>query len=153
MSRSSAEAEYRVVANAAAECCWLRNLLRELHVLVDKATVIYCGNILAVYLSENPVHHRCTKHVELDIHFVREKVQLGHIRVLQVPSRCQFVDIMTKGLPTPLFQEFKSSLCLMPHEASTEGGVEDQYSTMDSASCSVSLPSLPVTTRLSCSRS
>ena len=79
VSRSSAEAEYRVVANAAAECCWLRNLLRELHVLVDKATVIYCGNILAVYLSENPVHHRCTKHVELDIHFVREKVQLGHM--------------------------------------------------------------------------
>ena len=122
VSRSSAEAEYRAVANAAAECCWMRNLLRELHVLVDKATVNYCDNISAVYLSENPVHHRRTKHVELDIHFVREKVQLGHIRVLQVPSRCQFADIMTKGLPTPQFQEFKSSLCLMPHEALTEGG-------------------------------
>jgi hypothetical protein len=56
VSRSSAEAEYRAVANAAAECCWLRNLLRELHVVVDKATVIYCDNVSAVYLSENPVH-------------------------------------------------------------------------------------------------
>jgi hypothetical protein len=76
-SRSSAEAEYRAVANAAAECCWLRNLLHELHVVVDKATVIYCDNVSAVYLTENLIHHRRTKHVELDIHFVREKVALG----------------------------------------------------------------------------
>ncbi|XP_066323915.1 uncharacterized mitochondrial protein AtMg00810-like [Miscanthus floridulus] len=48
VSRSSAEAEYRAVANAAAECCWLRNLLHELHVDVRKATVIYCDNISAV---------------------------------------------------------------------------------------------------------
>ncbi|XP_062182142.1 uncharacterized mitochondrial protein AtMg00810-like [Phragmites australis] len=73
VSRSSAEAEYRAVANATAECCWLRNLLQELHVKVDKATVIYCDNISAVYMSENPIHHRRTKHVELDVHFVREK--------------------------------------------------------------------------------
>jgi len=77
VSRSNAEAEYRAVANAAAECCWLRNLLRELHVRIDKATVIYCDDVSAVYLSENPVHHRRTKHVELDIHFVRETVALG----------------------------------------------------------------------------
>ena len=77
MSRSSAEAEYRAVANAAAECCWLRNLLQELHVKIEKATFIYCDNISVVYLTENPVHHHCTKHVELDVHFVRQKVALG----------------------------------------------------------------------------
>jgi len=70
VSRSSAEAEYRAVANAAAECSWLHNLLRELHDVIDKATVIYCDNVSVVYLSENPVHHRQTKHIELDIHFV-----------------------------------------------------------------------------------
>ncbi|XP_066311227.1 secreted RxLR effector protein 161-like [Miscanthus floridulus] len=47
VARSSAEAEYRGVANAAAECCWLRNLLQELHVRVDKATMIYCDNVSA----------------------------------------------------------------------------------------------------------
>ena len=127
VSRSSAEAEYRAVANAVAECCWLRNLLRELHVVVNSATVIYCDNVSAVYLSENPVHHRRTKHVELDIHFVREKVALGQFKVLQVPTRYQFADIMTKGLPTPLFSEFRDSLCIRSSEASIEGGVSNRF--------------------------
>jgi len=107
VSRSNAEAEYRAVANAAAECCWLRNLLRELHVRIDKATVIYCDNVSAVYLSENPVHHRRTKHVELDI-----------------PTQHQFADIMTKGLPTTLFNEFRDSLCIRTTDASAEGGCQ-----------------------------
>jgi hypothetical protein len=126
VSRSSAEAEYRAVANAAAECCWLRNLLQELHVHVGKATVIYCDNISAVYLSQNPVHHRRTKHVELDIHFVRERVALGQFRVLQIPTRHQLADVMTKGLPTPLFTEFKSSLCIRNTDAQTVGGVSTE---------------------------
>jgi hypothetical protein len=125
VSRSSAKAEYRAVANVAAGCCWLQNLLWELHVPVDKATLIYYDNISAVYLSENPVQHRCTKHVELDIHFLCEKVQLGQVPVLQVPSRQQFADIMTKGLASPLFQDFKSSLCIRENDAQTEGGVDD----------------------------
>ena len=114
------------MANAAAECCWLRNLLHELHVDVRKATVIYCDNISTVYLSQNPVHHRRAKHVELDIHFVREKVALGQFRVLQIPTRHQLADIMTKGLPTPLFTEFKSSLCIRTIDAQTPGGVNEQ---------------------------
>ena len=69
------------------------------------------------------VHHRGTKHVELDIHFVREKVALGKFRVLQIPTRHQLADIMTKGLPTPLFTEFKSSLCIRTTDAQTAGGV------------------------------
>jgi hypothetical protein len=122
VSRSSAEAEYRGVANAAAECCWLRNLLCELHLPVDKASIIFCDNISAVYLSDNPVHHKRTKHVELDIHFVRERTALGQLRVLHVPTKLQFADIMTKGLPAPLFNEFRDSLCVQSCDASTEGG-------------------------------
>ena len=121
VSRSSAEAEYRAVANAVAECSWLRQLLQELHLGVAKATVVYCDNVSAVYLSANPVHHRRTKHIELDIHFVREQVALGHIRVLHVPTAQQFADVMTKGLPTTTFEEFRSSLCVTD-AVSTAGG-------------------------------
>ena len=64
--------------------------------------------------------------VELDIHFVREKVALGQFRVLQIPTRHQLADIMTKGLPTPLFTEFKSSLCIRTIDAQTPGGVNEQ---------------------------
>jgi hypothetical protein len=110
VSRSSAEAEYRIVANATNKCCWLHQLLQELHIDVNKASVMYCDNISAIYLLHNPVHHRRTKHVEIDIHFVQEKVALGELRVIHVPTQLQFADIMTKGLPTTVFEEFRSSL-------------------------------------------
>ena len=99
VSRSSAEAKYRAMAHVIAECCWLRQLLQELHLSLEKATVVFCDNVSAVYMAANPVHHRRTKHIEIDIHFVREKVALGQVRVLHVPSSHQFADIMTKGLP------------------------------------------------------
>jgi hypothetical protein len=124
VSRSSAEAEYRAVANVVAECCWLRQLLGELHVVVPKATVVYCDNISAVYMTANPVHHRRTKHIELDIHFVREKVQLGQFRVLHVPTTQQFADVMTKGLPTAAFEEFRSSLCIRPPDTEDAAGCQ-----------------------------
>jgi hypothetical protein len=122
VSRSSAEAEYRAVAHVVAECCWLWQFLQELHVSIASATVVYCDNVSAVYMAANPVHHRRTKHIEIDIHFVREKVALGHVRVLHVPSSHQFADIMTKGLPVQLFTEFKSSLCVRDSPATTAGG-------------------------------
>jgi hypothetical protein len=75
----------------------------------------------AVYLSDNPVHHKRTKHVELHIHFVRERTALGQLRVLHVPTRHQYADIMTKGLPTPLFEEFRDSLCIQTYDAVTVG--------------------------------
>ncbi|KAK4369257.1 hypothetical protein RND71_013049 [Anisodus tanguticus] len=103
LSRSSAEAEYRGVAIVVSESCWLRNLLLELHCPIQKATLVYCDNISTIYLSGNPVQHQRTKHIEMDIHFVREKVAKGHVRVCHVPSRYQVADIFTKGLPAVLF--------------------------------------------------
>ena len=110
VSRSSAEAEYRAVANGVAEATWLRQLLLELRHPPRRATLVYCDNISAVYLFGNPVQHQRTKHVEIDLHFVREKVALGHVRVLHVPTTSQYTDVFTKSLPTSLFQEFQSSL-------------------------------------------
>nr|GFD17241.1 NBS-containing resistance-like protein [Tanacetum cinerariifolium] len=74
LSRSSAEAEYRGVANTVDETCWIRNLLCELHTLLSSATIVYCDNGSAVYLSSNLVQHHRTKHIEIDIHFVRDLV-------------------------------------------------------------------------------
>jgi len=122
VSRSSAEAEYRAVAHVVAECCWLRQLLQELHISIPLATVVYCDNVSAVYMAANPVHHRCTKHIEIDIHFVYEKVALGQLHVLHVPSAHQFADIMTKGLPVQLFTNFRTSLCVRDASATTAGG-------------------------------
>jgi hypothetical protein len=121
LSRSSAEAEYRGVANVVSESCWLRNLLLELQCPITKATLVYCDNVSAVYLSGNPIQHQRTKHIEMDIHFVREKVARGQIRVLHVPSRYQIADIFTKGLPLQLFSDFRDSLNIHPPPVSTTG--------------------------------
>ncbi|GKD67468.1 ribonuclease H-like domain-containing protein, partial [Tanacetum coccineum] len=77
---------------------------RELHTPLSSATLVYSDNVSAVYLSCNLVQHQRTKHIEIDIHFVRDLVAVGHARVLHVPSRYQFVNIFTKGLPSALLR-------------------------------------------------
>ncbi|KAB2613507.1 hypothetical protein D8674_035823 [Pyrus ussuriensis x Pyrus communis] len=67
--------------------------------------VIYCDNILAIALSTNPVFHAKSKYIEIDYHFVRERVTRGDLHVHHVSSAEQSVDILTKGLLTPLFQQ------------------------------------------------
>ena len=84
--------------------------MAELHSPLAKSTLVYCNNISAVYLSTNPVQHQRTKHVEIDLHFVRDRVAIGDVRVLHVPTTSQFADIFTKGLPSSTFSEFRSSL-------------------------------------------
>lgn len=125
VSRSSAEVEYRAMANAVAECTWLRQLLAELRCSTTKASVVFCDNVSATYLSANPVHHRRPKHIELDIHFVRDLVAVGQVRVLHVPTTQQLADVMTKGLPSMVFQDFRASLCVAA-DAETAGGVLKQ---------------------------
>jgi hypothetical protein len=83
--------------------------------------MVYCDNISTVYLSTNPVQHQRTKHVEIDLHFVRERVALGHVRVFHVPTSSQYADIFTKGLPTSVFMEFRSSLNVRPSTVLTAG--------------------------------
>ncbi|GJU77811.1 ribonuclease H-like domain-containing protein [Tanacetum coccineum] len=123
LSRSSTEAEYHGVANVVAETAWLRNLLLELHAPLSTATIVYCDNVSVVYLSTNPVQHQRTKHIEIDIHFVRDYVASGQVRVLHVPSRYQYADIFTKGLPSALFLEFRSSLNVRRSPVHTEGEI------------------------------
>ena len=108
--RSSVEVEYRSVANVVAESSWVQNLLSELQCLIIKVTLVYCDNVSIVYMLSNPIQHKRTKHIEMDIHFVREKVAKGQIRVLHVSSRYQIADIFTKGLPVQLFDDFRDNL-------------------------------------------
>ncbi|GJQ94160.1 ribonuclease H-like domain-containing protein [Tanacetum coccineum] len=93
LSRSSAEVEYRGVTNVVAETAWLRNLLRELHSPLSTATLVYCDNVSAIYMSANPFQHQRTKHIEIDIHFVCDIVtadQVSSTRTLPL-SVCQYL--------------------------------------------------------------
>jgi hypothetical protein len=112
VSRSITEAKYCAVANATVECIWRWQLLGELHCLINTTMVVFCDNVSAIYMTSNPVHHRRTKHIELVIHFIPERVALGELHVRHVPSVQQFADVMTKGLSSSSFKDFRSSLCI-----------------------------------------
>lgn len=90
------------------------NLLLELHCPLRLATIVYGDNFSANYLAHNPVQHQRTKHIEMDIYFIREKVVLGHVRVLHIASQYQFAYIFMKSLPRQLFLEFRSILNVRP---------------------------------------
>ena len=74
VSRSSTEAEYKAVANATAELIWMQSLLGELGIHLKEPPSMWCDNLGATYLSANPVFHARTKHIEIDYHFVRERI-------------------------------------------------------------------------------
>jgi hypothetical protein len=59
--------------------------------------LVYYDNVSAVYLSTNPVQHQRVKHMEIDLHFVRDRVAIGEVRVIHIPTTSQFADIFTKG--------------------------------------------------------
>lgn len=97
VSKSSTEAEYRSLAHAASEVPWIQSLLGELNIKLSSTPMMWCDNQEAIALAYNPVYHAKTKHVELDIHFIRDKVTAKEIEVCFVPSQDQTADVLTKA--------------------------------------------------------
>ncbi|GJR00282.1 ribonuclease H-like domain-containing protein [Tanacetum coccineum] len=92
----------------------ITHLLHELHVLPPSRPTILCDNISAIFLSQNPVSHKRAKHIDIDYHFVRELVLSGKLHTKFVYTHLQLVDIFTKSLPRPLFEDFRTKLCVGP---------------------------------------
>ncbi|RVX22875.1 Retrovirus-related Pol polyprotein from transposon RE1 [Vitis vinifera] len=101
VARSSTEAEYRVMALATCELIWLKHLLRELRFGKDEQMKLICDNQAALHIASNPVFHERTKHIEVDCHFIREKIASGCVATSFVNSNDQLADIFTKSLRGP----------------------------------------------------
>ena len=99
---STTEAEYVAASESAKEILWLQQLLSDLGESYD-CTTLNIDNQSAIKLINNPVYHKRTKHIDIKYKFVREKVELGLIKINYVPSNCQLADILTKALPTQTF--------------------------------------------------
>ncbi|KAJ0578087.1 putative RNA-directed DNA polymerase [Helianthus annuus] len=100
VSRSTAEAEYRAMCSAACEVMWIKNILSELKVFCTLPMRLFCDSKSAISISQNPVFHERTKHFELDLHFLREKIASSIIDPHKIASENQIADIFTKGLNT-----------------------------------------------------
>ncbi|GKB16801.1 ribonuclease H-like domain-containing protein [Tanacetum coccineum] len=98
VSRSSAEAEYRALASATCEVIWLTNLLQDLNIKIQKPITMFCDNKAAIQIASNPVFHNRTRHFEIDLHFIRDKMIDGIIKPTKIDSANNNADILTKGL-------------------------------------------------------
>ncbi|KAJ1695606.1 hypothetical protein LUZ63_012304 [Rhynchospora breviuscula] len=129
VSRSSTEAEYRSLAVTTSEICWLTYLLTELRFQPTQKPTLWCDNLGATFLAANPVFHARTKHIELDFHFVREKVADKLINVQYICSADQLGDFFTKGLSKARFNLLRSKLNVVTDQSSLRGAVEEPKST------------------------
>jgi len=113
VSRSSTEAEYKSLANATAELIWVQKLLSELRVPHSPVGRLWCDNLGATYLSANPMFHARTKHIEIDFHFVRERVAQRLLEIRFISTNDQVADGFTKALPRVKLCEFRNNLNLV----------------------------------------
>ena len=119
VARSSAEAEYRGMAFGVCELLWLKNLLRDLGVNSKDTMNLYCDNTSAIEIAHNPVQHDRTKHVEVDRHFIKEKLEAGIIVFPFVKSENQLADILTKAVASQAFGDSLDKLGMCDIHAPT----------------------------------
>ena len=119
VSRSSAEAEYRAMADTTTEMLWLRSLLIELGFSPDGPMQMYCDNMAATFIVSNATFHMRTKHFEIDYHFIQQYVDNGTICTAHVASSHQMADIFTKALPGPTYETIGSKLGMFDLHAPT----------------------------------
>ena len=117
VARSSAESEFRAIAQGLCELLWLKIILDDLRVNLDGPMKLYSDNKSAINIAHNPIQHDRTKHIEIDRHFIKEKLETGLVCMSYVPSGYQLADVLTKGLNNASF-----------HELIVKLGMEDIYS-------------------------
>ena len=112
------------MALACSELTWICSILKELDVKLQNTPLLLSDSTSAAAIATNPVMHSKTKHIEIDIHFVRDKVERKEVEIAFVSTNDQVADILTKPLTYPKFSFFRSKLKVFPKYLSLRRGVE-----------------------------
>ena len=110
VSLSLVEAEYRAMTGACYELSWLRWLWTYLRILHPKPTLLYCDNSTTLHIAVIPIFHERTKHIKMDCHFIRDKIQNGSIVTKHIASKNQLADVFTKSLGKEAFSTMMRKL-------------------------------------------
>jgi len=100
----------RAMAQGVCELLWMNIILDDLKIKYEVPMGLVCDNKSVISIAHNPVQHDRTKHVEIDRHFIKEKLDDGLIATEYIPSRLQLADMFTKGLPTKQFEDLTCKL-------------------------------------------
>ena len=112
VSTSTAEAEYIAAGSCCAQILWMKNQLLDYGLQVERIS-IFCDNTSAIAITENPVQHSRTKHIDIKYHFIREYVMNGTVELHFVPSEKQLADIFSKPLVESTFSRLVSELGML----------------------------------------
>ena len=110
VARSSVEAEFKAMAQGVCELLWMKIIPDDLTIKYEAPMGLACDNKSATSIAHNSVQHDRTKHVEIDRHFIKEKLDDGLIATEYIPSRLQLADMFTKGLPTKQLEDLTYKL-------------------------------------------
>jgi hypothetical protein len=111
ISLSTAEVEYIATCSASCEAIWLRNLMTDLFDIEMRATAILCENQSCIKMTENPVFHNRSKHIEIRYHFIHNMVQRGALKLQYISTDVQVADVLTKPLDSRVkFEHFRDNL-------------------------------------------
>lgn len=98
MARSSAEVEFRSMTSITSKIVWLNVLFGELNIELKRHVSMMCDKKEAIQIGVNPIFHECTKHIDIDCHFIREKIKAGLLKTILINTKEQIADVLTKGL-------------------------------------------------------
>ena len=117
VERSSVESKFKAIAQELCELLWLKIILDDLRIKWDDPMKLYCDNKSAINIAHNPIQHDRTKHIEVDRHFIKEKLEERVVYMSYISSEHQLADILTNWLNSSMFHDLVLKL-----------GMEDIYS-------------------------
>ncbi len=99
VATSTTQAEYNAAASAVSEIIWQKSFLGELGEQVTEPILLACDSDSAIKLSNNPIHHEQSKHIDIKMHFIRDYLENETIEIVYIPTDYQVADVLTKGVP------------------------------------------------------